>query len=131
MNLQLYYSSEITYIFAITLIKISILLLYRSIFRRPHFFTATYVVGALCVAWAIACTFVSIFSCKPIAAFWDQNIVNFKCISTRNYFIGNSIPNIALDITILSLPMYEIYKLQKMKLKTKIMVGTMFALGSL
>ena len=57
--------------------------------------------------------------------------MNFKCISTRNYFIGNSIPNIALDITILSLPMYEIYKLQKMKLKTKIMVGGMFALGSL
>ena len=57
--------------------------------------------------------------------------MGFTCISTRDYFIGNSIPNIALDITILSLPMYEIYKLQKMKLKTKIMVGGMFALGSL
>lgn len=122
---------QITYCIAITLVKISILLLYRSIFPWQHFIYATYVVGACAVAWGIACTLVSIFSCIPVQAFWNTTITDARCIDTRSFYLGNCIPNIVIDIMILSLPMYEIYKLQMMQLKTKIVVACMFALGGL
>ncbi|KAL9021221.1 MAG: hypothetical protein Q9185_001622 [Variospora sp. 1 TL-2023] len=123
---KILYMVQITYCIAITLVKISILLLYRSIFPWQHFIYPTYVVGACAVAWGIASTLVSIFSCIPVQAFWNTTITD---ADTRSFYLGNCIPNIVIDIMILSLPMYEVYKLQMMQLKTKIVVGCMFALG--
>lgn len=122
---------EIAYCFGITLVKLSILLFYRSIFNADkRFRLPLYIIATCCILWGVACTLVSIFSCTPIRGFWDLEIPA-KCISTRNFFLGNAIPNITIDLAILCLPQYEIWKLQKMALKTKIVIACMFALGGL
>ena len=88
-----------------------------------------YIVGALVLAWAIALILVSIFACNPIRGFWDVTIPS-TCIDTRKFFLGNSIPNIIMDVTILGLPMPQVWNLQ-MSLKQKLLVSVLFLLGGL
>ena len=110
-------------------VKISILLLYRSIFQTRGFTIATNVVGAFVLAWGIACLLVSMFSCTPIHGFWDFTTPS-KCINTRKFFMGNSIPNIIMDVVILTLPMGKVWYLQ-MSMGRKLAVSGMFLLGGL
>lgn len=124
---QTSFASEIIYSICLPLIKVSILLLYRSIFPTRGFAIATNVVGAIVVAWGIACLLVSIFSCVPIHGFWDLTVPS-KCINTREFFLGNAIPNITMDVIILALPMGKIWYLQMSKGR-KFAVSGIFLLG--
>lgn len=123
------FAAEILYSICLPLIKISILLLYRSIFPTYGFTVATNVVGAFVIAWGTACLLVSIFSCVPIRGFWDITTPS-KCISTREFFMGISIPNIIMDVTILALPMGKVWHLQ-MSRGRRLAVSGMFLLGGL
>lgn len=89
----------------------------------------TNAVGLIVIAWGIALLLVSIFSCKPVNGFWDITIPSV-CINTRNFFIGNSVPNISADVFILALPVNKVWHL-KMSLKSKIIVSGLFLLGGL
>ena len=89
----------------------------------------TNAVGLIVIAWGIALLLVSIFSCKPVNGFWDITIPSV-CINTRNFFIGNSVPNICADVFILALPVNKVWHL-KMSLKSKIIVSGLFLLGGL
>ena len=123
------FAAEICYGICLPLIKISILLLYRSIFPTRGFTIATNVVGAFVLAWGIACLLVSIFSCTPIYGFWDITTPS-TCINTRKFFMGIAIPNIITDVTILALPMGKVWYLQ-MSRGRKLAVSCMFLLGGL
>ena len=79
--------------------------------------------------WGTAILLVSIFSCQPVNGFWDVTIPS-KCINTRNFFIGNSVPNICMDVFILALPFGKVWKLQ-MSARNKILVSGLFLLGGL
>jgi len=122
-------ASEILYSITLSATKISILLFYRAIFPGPRFAIATNIVGAFVIAWGVACILVSIFSCNPVRGFWDLTIPS-KCIETRKFFIGNSVPNIVMDVVILMLPMKKIWHLQ-MSFKQKLIVSGLFLLGGL
>lgn len=89
----------------------------------------TNVVGFIVLAWGLAILLVSIFSCHPINGFWDITIPSV-CINTRNFFIGNSVPNICMDVFILALPVRKVWHL-KISLKSKIAVSGLFLLGGL
>ncbi|ERF72506.1 hypothetical protein EPUS_09033 [Endocarpon pusillum Z07020] len=120
-------ASEILYSITISATKISILLFYREIFPGPRFAIATNIVAAFVIAWGVACILVAIFSCNPVNGFWDLTIPS-KCIETRMFFIGNSVPNIIMDVVILTLPMNKIWHLQ-MQFKQKLIVSGLFLLG--
>ncbi len=108
-SFKLLLADEIVYSITLVTVKISILLLYRSIFAGRAFAIVVNVTSALVVAWGLALILVSIFTCKPIHGFWDVTIPS-TCISSRDFFLGNSIPNICMDVFILSLPVRKVWQ---------------------
>ena len=120
---------EILYTLSLVAIKISILQLYRSIFPGRGFTITTSVVGAGVIAWGIAVILVSIFQCNPVRGEWDLT-VPATCISVEHFYIGNAVPNIAMDAIILALPIPNVWALQ-MSLRQKYVVSGLFLLGGL
>lgn len=113
----------------LVLTKLSILLMYARIFPTRNFRIASFVLGGISVAWAIAIIFVSIFQCTPIARAWDKTIPG-HCIDLKASFIGNAIPNIITDIAILALPVRVVWGLHA-NLTHRLSVIGIFLLGSL
>jgi len=124
------YVGCVLYAIVIAVIKISILLLYRSLFPTPGIDLATKIIGATSIAWGIETALVGIFSCTPVRAFWDVTVKERTCINTTAFFIANSTVHVLLDITILVLPVKKVWEL-KMSLHNKIVVSLMFLLGGL
>ena len=129
LTFQLEYISKIDYALTFTFVKISILLLYRSIFAGRGFAIATNVVMAYVVAWGVAVVLVSIFSCTPVNGFWDVDIPS-TCVSSIAFFEWTTLTNVLGDIMILVLPVRRVWKLQ-MNVRQKIAVSGMFLLGGL
>ena len=111
------------------LIKISILLLYRSLFPSHKFRMATNILAAIVVAWGIAVFFVAVFTCSPISGFWDYTI-QATCINPQAFYIANSVPNVLVDIVMLCLPVHQVVRL-KLDQTQKVGVCCMFLLGGL
>lgn len=61
---------------------------------------------------------------------WNPFMEGGSCIDTNKFFIGNAVPNILTDAMILTLPAYELSRLQ-MKTPQKIAIGGIFMLGGL
>jgi hypothetical protein len=124
------YVGCILYAVVIAVIKISILVLYRSLFPTPGINLATKIIGAISIAWGIETALVGTFSCTPVRAFWDLSVTERTCINTTNFFIANSTAHVMLDIAILVLPIKKVWALN-MSLRHKIVVSFMFLLGGL
>jgi hypothetical protein len=124
------YVGCILYAIAIAVIKISILLLYRSLFPTPGIDLATKIIGTISIAWGLETALVGTFSCIPVKAFWDMTVTEKKCINTAAFFIANSTVHVMIDITILALPVRKVWAL-KMSLHNKVVVSFMFLLGGL
>ena len=122
-------AAEILYTISLVATKISILLLYRSIFPGRRIALITNIVGACIIAWGIAVVLVSIFSCNPVRGFWDIT-VEATCVDTRHFYLGSSVPNISMDVIILLLPIKNIWGLQ-MGVRQKFAVSGLFLLGGL
>ena len=89
----------------------------------------TNIVGACVLSWGIAVAPVSIFSCNPVRGFWDFTVPS-TCINTRNFYMGSSVPVIAMDVVILSLPVKNVWDLQ-LSMRQKFVVSGLFLLGGL
>ncbi|KAL8710589.1 MAG: hypothetical protein Q9220_004813 [cf. Caloplaca sp. 1 TL-2023] len=126
--LKTFFAFEILYTCTITSAKLSILLFYRRIFETPLFRRLTTAVGILVLAWFAAVILVSVFSCKPVNAYWDKSILDAKCIDSRQFFLGNSIANILTDVFILALPVRMVWHLQVLR-SQKVLLTLIFGLG--
>lgn len=71
----------------------------------------------------------SILQCVPIQAYWDPKI-KARCEKKYAFFLGQAIPNIALDFVLLILPLHPLWKLN-MKRTQKIALVVVFVLGYL
>jgi len=121
------YIGEIFYSITFPMVKLSILLLYRSIFPGKGMMLATNIVATFVIGWGISLLLVSIFSCKPIHGFWDVTVKS-TCVDSKWFFVGNSIPNMIADLVILCLPMRKVWLL-KMSTRSKWAVSAIFLLG--
>lgn len=120
-----------TYSLTITLVKISILLLYRRIFNTPNLRRVTLILGILCVCWFVASVFGELFLCTPLSALWDPNLLfSSKCGDFEAYLLGITISNMMLDIAILCTPLPLVWNLQ-LPARKKLEVCSLFLLGSL
>ncbi|KAK1140309.1 hypothetical protein N8T08_010512 [Aspergillus melleus] len=121
---------EHLFVFCITLIKLSILLFYRSVFSIRSFLRLTWAAVALSIIWYIVVTFLLIFQCNPIHAAWDMTLKmsTAKCMSPGRLVFGIEIGNMVVDILILLLPVYMVQQLQ-MKTAKKASVIGIFLLG--
>ena len=123
--------TNVTYSLTITLVKISILLLYRRIFTTAAFRLKSLVVGGVCIAWFLAALFAGIFQCAPFDMAFDLAMISTAhCEDIQVYYWGISASNVCLDLIVLSLPVHEIWKLQLPRVK-KIELSGIFLLGGL
>ncbi|KAJ4394474.1 hypothetical protein N0V93_003692 [Gnomoniopsis smithogilvyi] len=111
------------------LTKCSILFLYHRIFGISHRFTVIlWATGTLVVTYFIICVCVSIFGCVPVSYFWDKAQTG-HCINEVEFFRGNGIVNMLLDVLILCLPLPMVWRLD-LGLQQKIAVTGIFGLGT-
>ncbi|KAF3013557.1 hypothetical protein E8E14_010598 [Neopestalotiopsis sp. 37M] len=119
---------EVLYSILITLVKLSVLVMYRRVFPTTLVLRGTYVLGALSIAWWIAVILVTFLQCTPLNGMWELFTVKTTCMDKLGLFIGNAIPNLSIDVLILALPLYEVARLQMTKLK-KTGILAIFLLG--
>ena len=128
---QILLATIFTYSLAITLVKISILLLYRRLFPTSLFQTKTLIVGGLCIAWFLVSILVEFFQCRSFSMLFEYTkLFGGSCINVRGYWWGVCASNIFLDLVVLCLPIHEVWKLQLPKQK-KVMLSGVFTLGGL
>lgn len=120
-----------TYSLTITCVKISILLLYRRIFTTAPFKTVSLIVGIACVFWFVIEVFMNVFQCRPFAAAFDPTLLfTDHCIDLQSFYSSVTIANLGLDVVVLYLPLYMVWKL-KFPTKQKLMLSGIFLLGGL
>ncbi|KAK8038668.1 hypothetical protein PG993_007079 [Apiospora rasikravindrae] len=129
--------SEICYAVAIATAKWSILSFYWRIFGvRESIRLPIRILAVIVAAWAMAMFLVIMFQCMPLRAVWQQydpfNPINpgeFTCgVRLKDFFKGNSIPNILTDVCMVMLPLPYIWKLQLPR-RQKIALAGIFALA--
>ncbi|KAK9421425.1 hypothetical protein SUNI508_05660 [Seiridium unicorne] len=129
VSLKCLFGMEIIYSSLISLIKLSVLAMYRKIFPTPLVNKGTYVLGVTVLAWWVAVILVTLLQCHPLYGLWDLAAMETaQCMDQLELFLGNAIPNIIIDAFILALPLYEVARLQMTRLK-KIGVFIIFLLG--
>lgn len=127
-----FYVMEILYFVEITFLKLSLLFFFLRIFTSVRTKQLLWGTIAFNVAFGIAFIFAGIFQCQPIShywTYWTQEDSNGHCISVNGLAWANAAINIAVDLWMLALPLYEVSKLN-MALKKKIAVSLMFGVGT-
>lgn len=128
ISMQCLMAMEVLYSILITLVKLSVLVMYRRVFPTTLVLRGTYVLGALSIVWWIAVILVTFLQCTPLNGMWELFTVKTTCMDKLGLFIGNAIPNLSIDVLILALPLYEVARLQMTKLK-KTGILAIFLLG--
>ena len=87
---------------------------------------------AIVLCYAITFTLADIFQCTPVELAWNKwrEVKNGRCNNFNAQTWANAAINIAIDITVLALPMPELLKLSLSR-KKKIGVCLMFSIGIL
>ncbi|PVH86400.1 hypothetical protein DL98DRAFT_567785 [Cadophora sp. DSE1049] len=123
------YIAESFYVITLAATKISVLLLYLRIFPHRSFRIATSAtIGMIALSTTII-FFMTVFSCHPVAFFWNRDIRSGTCMDVNALAYANSAMSIIQDLLIVILPLPMLVKLN-MGRKKKIGVGFMFAVGS-
>ncbi|KAL8668442.1 MAG: hypothetical protein Q9168_006930, partial [Polycauliona sp. 1 TL-2023] len=131
--MKMLFFSLITYVFTVTLVRISILLLYRRIFDIQSFRRVATGFVVICVAWAISVLAADIFQCHRIPdAFKVKAIADpaHRCVDLRSMLYGALASGFALDVIILVLPFQQIWRLQ-LERRQKYELMAILSLGGL
>jgi hypothetical protein len=129
-NSWLVYVAESFYVVTLASTKISVLLLYLRIFpHEPFRYAASATIGMIALS-TVVIFFMTVFSCHPVAFFWNRDIGGGTCININKLAYANSAMSIIQDLLIVALPLPVLVKLNMGK-KKKIGVGFMFTVGSL
>ena len=126
---QVTFWTQYPYIFAVSLIKISILLFYQSVFTTQRFRLATNVLGGVVLLWTIAFFFASVFQAWPISRNWNPEEPG-TMIDEFAMYLALACTELVLDVVILTLPWTVIWGLH-MKTNRKWLVSGVFTLGGL
>lgn len=132
--LQLNYALEILYGTAISTVKFSILWFYWQLFATSgsatHNKRIIQVAAFTCIVWFLVTTFVFIFQCTPIHAYWDEIRQPPHCMDMTKLLFGYELTNLLLDIFILCIPMPIVWQLN-LKPSKKISLLGILSLGAL
>jgi hypothetical protein len=115
----------------ITSAKLSILWFYHPIFAvYPKIRMIIYATGITCIVWFIIVTFVFIFQCTPVDAYWKMLGQPPACHKSQDLVLGYELTNFFLDVVILCIPIKPIKDLQLSPGKKFTTLG-IFMLGGL
>ncbi|KAF2996147.1 hypothetical protein E8E14_000009 [Neopestalotiopsis sp. 37M] len=119
---------ETLYLWALTSLKLSVLLFYRRCFGvSTLMMRSTMVMIGVILVWAITFTFIFIFLCDPIEQQWSTARLG-HCMDQITIMISLCATNIATDLAIMGMPMYTIWHL-RMRKTEKLAMASCFALG--
>lgn len=113
-----------------TAVKISILHLYITIFRKRSFRYAAYAVMALSAIYCLLNWLLILLTCRPVAFSWDKTIPGGVCSSHEIPYLSSAIVNVLTDVIIVALPMPVLWKLQ-LPTRKKVALSVIFGLGAL
>ena len=113
------------------MVKLSILLLYHRIFDTLKFKRMNLIVGIACIGWLIAALLCLAFQCHTNAERYDADtLFSDQCIDLKAYWVAVTGSNMALDLIILCMPLYMVWRL-RLANHQKIALSGIFALGGL
>lgn len=123
------YIYSVFYFLVIALVQVSILLFYRRIFFPSSFrWTSALLIG-LCASWCIAASVIEIgYPGHPIGYFFHGSAETTFDVDYLKFWLVMAILEILLEITILILPIRQLYQLQ-LSLRKKLLCSLVFALG--
>ena len=131
MRYQLLWIAELLLTWGITLVKVSILRLYCSIFTTPSFKLGARIVLGLCLTWCVVMTVCVIFQCTPVEEAWNPlRTMEDKCTLFGSFLFGYEFTNMMLDVAIICLPIAVIRTLQ-LPPRQKWTLSIIFVLGGL
>ncbi|KAH7123112.1 hypothetical protein EDB81DRAFT_699967 [Dactylonectria macrodidyma] len=127
----LMYCSQFCYAFSIASSKFAILCLYWRLFKLSSIRIPIQMMFVICLIWIILRTFMVIFHCVPVRAYWDKSIKNARCeINDAQFFFGTVLTHFVMDVIILILPIIELSRLY-LPLGQKLAVIGLFVIGSI
>jgi hypothetical protein len=127
---EILFASEILYSWSIFLSKMSILTFYRRLFQFCSIRIPIIILMVCSGIWITVRTFMTIFHCMPVQAYWDKSI-DGKCLNNiGQYYLGTDLTHCLMDFIILALPLFEVVRM-KLIFGQKIAVISIFSLGSL
>ncbi|KAI0428524.1 hypothetical protein F5Y09DRAFT_312894 [Xylaria sp. FL1042] len=128
---QIEWLGQLVSIVGFTLIKASLVLLYRRIFRGDRFKLISAILLAVIYGWGISFFLAVLLECKPVS----QSLLppmerTGPCYSPAPVVQAMAIANLIIDTAILATPQPIVWKLH-MPLKQRLAVSFIFLLGSL
>lgn len=125
---------EILFGIVLTTVKLSILWFYWKVFATNSGQNVNkrmiQAAAILCVVWFLTATFVVVFQCKPINAYWNNFAQAPYCLNSPKMLLGYEITNLFVDVFILCIPLPIVWKLHLQTSKKAGLVG-IFLLGAL
>jgi len=135
-------SGVVTYTLTITMVKISILTLYRRIFSTSAFRKKIVIVGChcwvsllgvivgiACLIWFFIAFLMDLFQCHPFKdAFNPEYLFTSHCVNLQGFYWGITAAYLVLDVVVLSLPLHMVWNLQ-LPTKQKLLLSGVFLLG--
>lgn len=104
--------------------------MYYRIFPTPTVKISVSVVGAIVFLWWVAVCLVAVFQCQPIQKAWGMFTMEGRCVDKGKWAFGAAVPNIVTDIAILTIPVWEIWRL-RLPGSRRIGITSIFLLGGL
>ncbi|KAL1794978.1 hypothetical protein ACET3X_006794 [Alternaria dauci] len=125
------YALEILYFIQIALLKLTLLFFFLRIFPAPMIRRLLWATVAFNCLNGVAFIFAAIFQCRPISFYWTNwdKERSEQCIDINGLVWSNAIISIVLDIWMLALPLYEVFRLQ-LTWRKKLGVTVMFCVGT-
>ncbi|KAL9113926.1 MAG: hypothetical protein Q9227_002060 [Pyrenula ochraceoflavens] len=114
--------------------KISMLWLYKRIFRGPIFIAFTWTMIVVVIAWGLTVFFGNIFTCTPISIYLHEtqstDDPRLHCVNSQQMTLAHGYSDVFIDFVIMVMPWPTIWTLQ-MDVQRKIAVTVVFVLGCL
>jgi hypothetical protein len=125
------FMAEFLYAMSLGFSKLAILGFYWRLFSVSNIRLGIYILQGSTVIWLTIRTFMTIFHCIPVQAYWNHNIKDAVCnIDPAKFMFGTTLVHLFLEIAVLSLPVFQV-KALNLRLGQKIAVVAMFMFGIL
>ncbi|KAF4978639.1 hypothetical protein FZEAL_5042 [Fusarium zealandicum] len=123
--------SELFYASSIAASKLAILSFYWRVFKYTSIRMALLVLLGTTSVWITVRTFLVIFHCIPVQAYWDKTIPNARCVlNEATFFFVTILIHCLMDCIILILPIIEVMKMH-LPLSQKLAVVGLFTSGAI
>ncbi|KXJ94979.1 hypothetical protein Micbo1qcDRAFT_200436 [Microdochium bolleyi] len=128
-NKLILYIAEFFYAFSLYFAKTSILCFYWRVFGVSRSIKlAIKILLGCALIWIIIRTFLGIFHCIPVQAYWDSSAGGFCAVEDTKFFFGSILVHVLMDVAIILLPIIPIKHLS-LPTRQKVAIAVVFMFG--